>query len=73
MKNILSKYLLIIVVIFFASCESINEGINENPNDIVLADVEEKLFLAGGMLANTQVQCGRINNAAGMYLSLIHI
>ena len=67
MKNILSKYLLIIVVIFFASCESINEGINENPNDIVLADVEEKLFLAGGMLANTQVQCGRINNAAGMY------
>jgi hypothetical protein len=67
MKNILSKYLLITCLIFLASCESINEGFNENPNDVVLSDVEEKLFLTGGMLANVQVQCGRINNVANMY------
>ncbi len=67
MKNILSKYLLITCLFFCASCESLNEGINENPNDVVLEDVEEKLFLTGGMLANVQVQCGRINNVANMY------
>ncbi len=67
MKNILSKYILITCLIFCASCESLNDGINENPNDVVLSDVEEKLFLTGGMLANVQVQCGRINNVANMW------
>lgn len=67
MKNILQKILLLAIVALTVSCESINEGINENPNDIVLSDVEEKLFLTGGMLANIQVQNGRINNVAGMY------
>jgi hypothetical protein len=67
MKNILSKYLLITCLIFFASCESLNDGINENPNDVVLEDVEERLFLTGGMLANVQIQCGRINNVANMW------
>lgn len=59
--------MLITIVVISASCESLNDGINENPNDVVLSDVEEKLFLTGGLLANVQVQCGRINNVANMY------
>lgn len=62
------RYLTAIAMLaFLTSCESINDGINENPNDIVIENVQEKLFLTGALLANVQVQCGRINNAAGMY------
>lgn len=49
------------------SCEGVVDGINENPNDIVLEDIEDKLFLTGGMLANVQVQCGRLTNVSSMY------
>lgn len=67
MKTKLSLYILFIAVLSLTSCEGLVEGINENPNDIVLSDVEDKLFLTGGLLANVQVQCGRMNNIAGMY------
>jgi hypothetical protein len=67
MKNKLSLYILLIFTMVFASCESLVEGINENPNDVVLNDIEDKLFLTGSLLANAQVQSGRLNNIAGMY------
>ena len=67
MNNKIIHIAAIALLAVFTSCESINEGINENPNDIVIANVEEKLFLTGALLANVQVQCGRMNNAAGMY------
>ena len=58
MKNIF-KHLLFLSIIFLAfSCEELNEGVNENPNDIIVSDVEERLFLTGGMLANVQIQLG---------------
>ncbi|MGA1582678.1 MAG: SusD/RagB family nutrient-binding outer membrane lipoprotein [Saprospiraceae bacterium] len=67
MKNRIILICSALTVLLFASCESLNEGINENPNDIVIENVQDKLFLTGALLANVQVQCGRVNNAAGMY------
>lgn len=49
------------------SCEDIVEGINDNPNDIIISDVEERLFLTGSMLANVQLNCGHLNRIGGMY------
>ena len=49
------------------SCESLVEGINDNPNDIIVSDVENRLFLTGGMIANVQVQCGHLNRISAMY------
>lgn len=67
MKNIF-KHLLFFSIIFLAfSCEELNEGVNENPNDIIVSDVEERLFLTGGMLANVQIQLGHLNRISGMY------
>ena len=49
------------------SCEDIVSDINENPNDLIVSDVQEKLFLTGGQLANIQLQCGHLNRVSGMY------
>lgn len=49
------------------SCEDIVEGINENPNDLTIVDVDELLFLTGGQIANIQLQCGHLNRVSGMY------
>ena len=67
MKKIFLNLSFILTFLIFFSCEELNEGINDNPNDIVISDVDAKLFLTGGQLANTQVQLGRLSNVAGMY------
>ena len=67
MKNIY-RFLVFSSLIFTAySCQDIVEGINENPNDLTVADVDEVLFLTGGQLANIQLQCGHLNRVSGMY------
>jgi hypothetical protein len=67
MKNIY-KFLVFSSLIFTAySCEDIVDDINENPNDLTVSDVGEKLFLTGGQLANIQLQCGHLNRISGMY------
>tara|TARA_X000000950_G_scaffold270946_1_gene351405 strand:- start:1155 stop:2582 length:1428 start_codon:yes stop_codon:yes gene_type:complete len=67
MKNIY-RFLIFSSLIFTASsCEDIVEGINENPNDLTVADVDEVLFLTGGQLANIQLQSGHLNRVSGMY------
>lgn len=65
MKNI--KAILLAVVVFFASCESLVEGINDNPNKILPEEIESDLFLTGAMLANTVAQGGHLNRIAGMW------
>ena len=55
------------MIITAYSCEDIVEGINENPNDLTVADVDEVLFLTGGQIANIQLNCGHFNRIAGMY------
>lgn len=67
MKNIYKLLLLSLTLLAVVSCEEINEGVNENPNDILVGDVEERLFLTGGMLANVQVQSGHLNRIGAMY------
>jgi len=66
MKKLLKSTILIIAILF-GSCESIVDGINDNPNDILISDVDAELFLTGAMLANTIVQSGHLNRIGGMY------
>ena len=56
MKNLFKHILFLSALFITFSCEELNEEINENPNDILIDDVEERLFLTGGMIANVQVQ-----------------
>ena len=67
MKNIYKILVFFSLILITHSCEDIVEGINENPNDLTLSDVEERLFLTGGELANIQLQCGHLNRVSGMY------
>lgn len=67
MKKYIIKYFLVSILLVGTACEDFVEGINENPNDILIQDVEDKLFLTGAMLANVQVNCGHLNRISGMY------
>ena len=67
MKNKYSKILAVMLLASSFSCEKLVEGINENPNDILIQEVETKLFLTGGLLANIQIQLGHLNRISGMY------
>ena len=49
------------IALLTTGCD-VDKAINDNPNEITLADVDSRLFLNGAQLANTIVQ-----------LSLIHI
>lgn len=61
------KSLFLIGLIFFNSCTELVDGINENPNDILLSDVQADLFLTGALLANSVAQSGHLNRISGMY------
>ena len=67
MKNLYKLLVFSLLIFTTYSCEDIVEGINENPNDLTLSDVDERLFLTGGQLANIQIQCGHLNRVSGMY------
>lgn len=67
MKKISYILTLTIALLTTASCEDIVEGINDNPNDIIISDVEDRLFLTGSMIANVQVNCGHLNRISAMY------
>ena len=66
-KYIQSIIFILLLLISFQSCTDLVEGINDNPNDVVLEDVDAKLYLTGAMLANTVAQAGHSNRIAGMY------
>lgn len=61
------KALLLATAAFFTSCEGLVDGINDNPNDLFISDVDAQLFLTGAQLANAQAQAGHLNRIAGMY------
>ena len=67
MKKLFTKSTLALLIVFSFSCEDLNEDINSNPNDILITDVEDKLFLTGAQLANVQLQVGHLNRISGMY------
>lgn len=66
MKNYI-KLLALIGLFSFSACESLVEDINDNPNDILIEDVQADLFLTGAMLANVSAQVGHANRIAAMY------
>ena len=67
MKKIIYTLTLSLLIIFTISCEDLVDGINDNPNDIIVSDVDERLFLTGIQLANIQLNCGHLNRIGGMY------
>lgn len=67
MKKISYILTITIALLTIVSCEDIVDGINDNPNDIIVSDVEAQLFLTGSMLANVQINCGHLNRISGMY------
>jgi len=66
MKNIL-KSIVLITIFVASSCTSLVDGINDNPNDIIISDIDAELFLTGALLANISAQSGHMNRIAGMY------
>lgn len=61
------KALILLAIFAVPSCTSLVEGINENPNDILITDIDAELFLTGALLANTVAQGGHLNRIGGMY------
>ena len=64
--KIIKSILFLIACASVFSCESLVEGINDNPNKVTIKDVDPVLFLTGAQLANTSNQLGhnmRISSA----------
>ena len=64
MKNIFIP--LTTIALLTTACD-VDKSINDNPNEITLADVDARLFLNGAQLANSIVQVSHINRICGMY------
>ena len=64
MKRIFAP--LAVLSLLATGCE-VDKSINDNPNEITLADVDARLFLNGAQLANVIVQVGHVNRIAGMF------
>ncbi len=62
-----TKSMLFAMLIIMASCTSIVDDINDNPNDLAIDEVDAELFLTGAQLANVVAQGGHLNRIAGMY------
>lgn len=60
-------FVMVSLSILLTSCEKMLEGINENPNNLVQADIEARLLLTGAQLANTVAQASHTNRIAAMY------
>ncbi|MEL7533729.1 MAG: hypothetical protein AAFN10_20620, partial [Bacteroidota bacterium] len=51
----------------FGACQSLNEGINDNPNDITIDAIEAQSFLTGAQLGNIQVQVGHLQRISALW------
>ncbi|MEO0895687.1 MAG: SusD/RagB family nutrient-binding outer membrane lipoprotein [Bacteroidota bacterium] len=61
-----------IAIFFFGlmaltACESLNEGVNDNPNDITIDAIEAQSFLTGTQLGNIQVQVGHLQRISALW------
>ncbi len=61
------QYSWLVGLLIMGSCEDLVDGINENPNDITIEEIDADLFLTGAMLANAVAQAGHLNRISGMY------
>jgi len=60
-------YFLSLILIPLWACESLNEGINDNPNDITIDAIEAESFLTGTQLGNIQVQVGHLQRISALW------
>jgi starch-binding outer membrane protein, SusD/RagB family len=69
MKTKYTKFLLLPIafIITLSGCESMVDGINDNPNQFTLESVDAGLFLNGAELSNMDVQLGYLVLMAGYY------
>jgi len=61
------KSLMLLIVFVAGSCTDLVDDINDNPNDILISDIDADLFLTGALLANTVAQAGHLNRIGGMF------
>ena len=66
MKKYIRSFFFLLMLVA-TSCTSLVDDINENPNDIIIDDIDADLFLTGAMLANTVSQAGHLNRISGMF------
>jgi hypothetical protein len=68
MKKIYFKYLTLITLIFSSiSCQDLVDGINDNPNELTVDDVDAGLFLYGAEIENMLIQLGLFNRTASFW------
>ncbi|MEL6255243.1 MAG: SusD/RagB family nutrient-binding outer membrane lipoprotein, partial [Bacteroidota bacterium] len=66
----MNKYIKVFILLFalsLASCQDLVDGINDNPNDILITDIDAELFLTGALLANSVAQGGHLTRISSMY------
>ena len=66
MKNYIISF-AIIFGLFSSSCESIVDGINENPNELLPSEIDANLFLTGAILANSVAQGGHASRITSLW------
>ena len=66
--NHMKKLLYLSVLLAaFSGCEMLNEGINDNPNDITIEAIQAQSFLTGAQLGNIQVQVGHLQRISALW------
>lgn len=58
---------MLVVTLMAVGCEGLNEGVNDNPNDITIDAIEARGFLTGAQLANIQVQVAHLQRISAMW------
>ncbi|MFK7926461.1 MAG: SusD/RagB family nutrient-binding outer membrane lipoprotein [Bacteroidia bacterium] len=67
-KKINQSILLILSFsLVLGACQSLNEGINDNPNDITIDAIQAQSFLTGAQLGNIQVQVGHMQRISSLW------
>ncbi|MEM6343660.1 MAG: SusD/RagB family nutrient-binding outer membrane lipoprotein [Bacteroidota bacterium] len=67
-KNNFSIIISAICLIFsLGACQGLNDGINDNPNDITIDAIQAQSFLTGAQLGNIQVQVGHLQRISGLW------
>lgn len=63
----IARIFLLCIGLGLVACESLVDGINDNPNELVPEDVSPEFYLNGALLANAVAQAGHLNRVAGMW------
>jgi Starch-binding associating with outer membrane len=67
MKTIYKFYISIITLLILVSCEDLVEGINENPNQFTVDEIEPGKFLNGAEYNSINILLGSTSRMAGYY------